>query len=370
MVFEGTGVGDLKGNRERMYGIDAATGKVVWEFYMVPKAPGDPQYGPEAPSPLNRATWGNAPNVPISGGGTWTSYTLDPQKGLLYVPGGNPSPDFALGLRNGADLLTGSVVILDAKTGAYRGDFKLVPLDWHDYDVSSAPALIHTAGGRNMLVEAPKDGFLYGIDLDASKLLYKVPVTRIENPRVPFQQGKSVHFCPGSVGGAEWNGASYDPATNLVLTGEIQWCASVKLQPSAKTIETADSQPWSAMDTINPFYTWGKFDKPFNWGGWLYATDADTGKWRWRAWTNYPIQSGVTPTAGGLVFFGDMGGNFYALDANSGQKLWSDVLDGAVGGGVITYDAGQGQRVAAATGLTEVIWPTKLTTAKVVVLGL
>jgi len=39
----------------------------------------------------------------------------------------------------------------------------------------------------------------------------------------------------------------------------------------------------------------------------MYA--ADTGVWRWRAKTNYPIQSGVTSTAGGIVFFGDMGGN-------------------------------------------------------------
>jgi alcohol dehydrogenase (cytochrome c) len=29
----------------------------------------------------------------------------------------------------------------------------------------------------------------------------------------------------------------------------------------------------------------------------------------------------VTPTAGGLVFFGDMDGIFYALEAATGQKL-------------------------------------------------
>jgi len=31
---------------------------------------------------------------------------------------------------------------------------------------------------------------------------------------------------------------------------------------------------------------------------------------------------GVTPTAGRLVLFGDMGGNFYALDAANGQIKW------------------------------------------------
>ena len=35
-----------------------------------------------------------------------------------------------------------------------------------------------------------------------------------------------------------------------------------------------------------------------------------------------------TPTAGGLVFVGDAGGNFYALDALSGEKLWSRKIGG------------------------------------------
>ena len=44
-------------------------------------------------------------------------------------------------------------------------------------------------------------------------------------------------------------------------------------------------------------------------------------------------------------------------------------IGGAVGGGVITYMAGQSQRVAVATGLTEILWPTEITTAKVSILG-
>src|SRR5271157_3488311 len=55
--------------------------------------------------------------------------------------------------------------------------------------------------------------------------------------------------------------------------------------------------------------------------GMTYAVDADIGAWRWRAKTNYPSQSGMTPTAGGVVFFGDMGGDFYALDTTNGRKL-------------------------------------------------
>ena len=114
------------------------------------------------------------------------------------------------------------------------------------------------------------------------------------------------------------------------------------------------AQPWSGEATINPFNTWGKPDPVFDWAGWVYASDADTGVWKWRVKTNYPIQSGMTPTAGGVVFFGDMGGNFYAVDAANGRKLWGQKIGGAIGGGVITYTAGGTQKVAVATGLTEV----------------
>ena len=116
----------------------------------------------------------------MSGGGTWTSYTLDAKTGRLYVPGGNPAPDFAIAAREGENLYTASVVVLDAKTGDYKHHFKLVPKDWHDWDVSSPPVLIQTMGGKQIMVAAPKDGYLYGFDLADNSLLYRVPVTQVE----------------------------------------------------------------------------------------------------------------------------------------------------------------------------------------------
>jgi alcohol dehydrogenase (cytochrome c) len=370
LVFIGNAGGDFKDVKGRMYALDAASGRIVWEFYLVPKQPGDPTYGPEGASPLDTSTWNLAGGSPISGGATWTSYTLDPKTGLLYVPGGNPAPDFAATLRGGANLYTDSVVVLDAKTGAYHTHFKIMPKDWHDWDVSGAPALVTTASGKRMMLVAPKDGHLYGFDLDTKERLYRVPVTAVENADVPFSAEKSVHFCPGSIGGAEWNGPAYDPQNNLVLIGEVQWCTTVRVEPAKKAENTANFTPWSGEDSINPFNMWGRADPVFQWAGWLYAVDADSGQWRWRAKTNYPVQSGVAPTGGGVVFFGDMGGNFYALDADTGRKLWGEKIGGAVGGGVITFTTPQGQRVAAATGLTEVLWPTEITTAKVSILGL
>jgi glucose dehydrogenase len=91
LVFIGNAGGDFKGAKGHMYALDAKTGKIVWQFFLVPKTEGDTVRGPEGASPLNDSTWKNVPGVPISGGGTWTSTTLDPASGLLYVPVGNPA---------------------------------------------------------------------------------------------------------------------------------------------------------------------------------------------------------------------------------------------------------------------------------------
>ena len=201
--------------------LDAKTGKIVWEFFLVPKAEGDVVRGPLGASPLDTSTWKNAPGIPISGGGTWTSYTLDTENGLLYVPGGNPAPDFAIGAREGENFYSDSVVVLDAKTGDYKNHFKIVPKDWHDWDVSNPPILIQTMGGKQLMSVAPKDGYLYGFDLATNSLLYRVPVTTIENADGNFRR-RAEPFISVRARWAARNGTARPTirSTNLVLIGD------------------------------------------------------------------------------------------------------------------------------------------------------
>jgi glucose dehydrogenase len=365
-VFVGNAGGDNKGVKGRMYALDAKTGHIAWEFYMVPKAPEDVPRGPQAGAvvPVQGASWKNAKGIPITGGATWTSYSLDPVTGLLYVPGGNPAPDFAKSARPGDNLFASSIVVLDAKTGAYQKHFQLVKRDFHDWDVSSAPLLFRNHVGHRMLAEAPKDGHLYLIDLNSGSLLFKKPVTSVSNIDAPITAA-GTRFCPGSQGGAEWNGAAFDPADNLIFTGEVDWCTTVRAGPVGSLTSSKMGQPWSGATE-----GFGQQDDQKRWSGWLTATDAGSGMRKWQFHAPYPLLGGVTTTIGRLVLFGDMGGNFYAFDAVSGKKLWSIDLGGAIGGGVITYDTGQGQKIAVAAGMTSPIWPTAKVNGKVVVLGL
>jgi alcohol dehydrogenase (cytochrome c) len=227
-----------------------------------------------------------------------------------------------------------------------------------------------TKGGKQLLSFSPKNGYLYSFDLATNQLLYRSPVNRMENVDVPLSTDKAIHFCPGQSGGGEWNGVAYDPETNLVLTGETDWCTTVKQQTIAQIKAVANGAQWMGVAKESPMDLGGKSDPHADWAGWLYATDADSGKWKWRLKTNYPIVSGVTPTGGGIVFFGDMGGNFYVVNASDGQRLWGQKLEGAVAGGVITYTANGSQRVAVAAGYSSIIWPTEQGTAKIVILGL
>jgi glucose dehydrogenase len=255
--------------------------------------------------------------------------------------------------------------VLDARTGAYKRHFSLVPEDFHDWDVT-APSLVTTKAGRELMAAAPKDGILYGYDLKEGSRLYATEITTRENTKAPLTRA-GTRFCPGTQGGSEWNGPAYSPQTNLIYTGTVDWCTTVRVADPSKLISVPLGQPWSgSADEKNAF---GEFDPKERWAGWVMGTDADTGKVVWRYKTPAPVLAAVTPTAGGLVFSADMNGNAYAFNADNGDVLWRTSLDGAAGGGVITYNAGA-QRVAFVVGTNSPIWPVQKKTAKIVVWGL
>jgi alcohol dehydrogenase (cytochrome c) len=114
----------------------------------------------------------------------------------------------------------------------------------------------------------------------------------------------------------------------------------------------------------------GRMDPLSMWKGWVTAINAEDGSVRWKVQTPKPMVAGITATAGGLVFTGDLDGQVLAYDVTSGTVLWRKPTGGAIGGGVITYEAGGKQRIAAAVGLNSPIWPVRGGPARVVVYAL
>jgi glucose dehydrogenase len=104
--------------------------------------------------------------------------------------------------------------------------------------------------------------------------------------------------------------------------------------------------------------------------GWTHALDANTGKVLWKIAQPTPMIGGVTPTAGGVVFTGDLLGNFQVLDAKSGKKLYQFQTGGPIAGGVVTYEVDGRQYVAVAAGNISLIPGNRPGNPSIVVFGL
>jgi len=78
----------------------------------------------------------------------------------------------------------------------------------------------------------------------------------------------------------------------------------------------------------------------------------------------------VTPTAGGLLFAANLGGDLYAFDVNDGRVLWQHSTGQSNGGGIVTYAVGGRQRVAIASGMKSPIWPGGAQQSRIQVYGL
>jgi alcohol dehydrogenase (cytochrome c) len=328
---------------------DVADGRRVWTFDNVPTS------GPAA------ASWPSDPNKIKAGGGMYSTFALDTDTGLLYVPTGNPGPDFHGSYRPGDNLYTCSVLMLEAATGVLRGYRQFVAHDVHDWDIAASPMLFVSKGGRKMVGVGGKNGYLYGMDRDLKSILYQVPVCTITNAEAPIT-AEGTHFMPGTQGGVNWNGPAYSPVANLLFVPARDAGCVVKLG-GPESLQFKEGQPF--IGSANAFG-----DDDTKQSGWITAVDADSGEVRWKYHAKKPMVAAVTPTAGGLLFTGDWEGNLLAFNATNGEVLLTKNLTHPIGGGVITYSIGGKQYIAAAVGMKNALMKTESGPASIVILGL
>ena len=324
LIIIGAAGGDW-GIRGRVMAFDQATGREVWRFYTIPR--GDE---PGADS------WVVADSARFGGGGTWTTYTIDISSGEVFIPVGNPAPDLLPEKRPGENLFTNSLVVLDANKGELKWYHQLLANDSQDLDLGAAPVLYYNKSGQRIVAFGSKDGYVYGVNRETKERVFKTQVTTIKNAGVA-PTGEGIDVCPGPLGGVEWNGPAYDKKNHTVLVGSVDWCA---------TLAAAESYTYKPGEFA--FGGTFKFIDPAK--GWLYALDADTGAVKWKRQMEGPQVAGITPTAGGVTFTGDLAGNFFAFDSTSGEALYTAKASGGLAGGVITYMRDGIQHVAFVSG--------------------
>jgi glucose dehydrogenase len=416
----------------------ARTGRLVWDFHTVPQ-PGEPHHDEYLDD-----QWRD-----LSGANVWSSMALDDQAGILYAPTGDLN-----GYAAGPQLYSSSLLAIDANTGKLKWFHQITHHDIWDWDSPTPQVLIDVRQngktipavaltGKHSLffmfdrrTGAPLNGFTEKTtpqpptpsptvwptqpfpDAGAPGPLARIQMTRDEIPDlVPGMRAAcqatwdenhtvseplyaprqspdhAVITYPGSTGGPNWGGASYNPDLHLYIVNVQN---RVTFRPAMAPGTAVDGagpggMPHSSMDEDasptsprNMRFRGGPRTQPFSfttpdgvslscgalpWGE-LIAVDVDAKRIIWRAPlgvtedigpvgenTGTANLGGSMTTQSGLLFIGATNDRrFRAFDAKTGKKLWETTLDASGAATPVTFMGKDGKQyvVIAAGGGTSV----------------
>jgi alcohol dehydrogenase (cytochrome c) len=313
-------------------------GSQLWRFQTVPGA-----------TKADSESWRNPKRIRLGGGSVWTPFSLDPEKGELFVAVTNPAPDLPANLRPGDNRYTNSLVVLDVHTGKLLWYRQTVRNDSHDWDLTQASPLFRSKVNDreiSLVATVGKDGILRAVNRADHEVVYSTPVTTITNAEVAASPEGEV-TCPGVLGGVEWNGPALNRELNILFVNAVDWCSKFT---SAETVRHIPGR----------MYMGGTVEFGAESQGWLTALDASTGTVKWKYQSKRPMVAAVTTTKGNVVFTGELTGDFLVLDARDGKVLYRFNTGGGIGGGVVTYEEAGKQYVAVMSGKPSPFWVSEM----------
>ncbi len=406
-------------------GYDVRTGEQLWSWNPIAQ-PGEP----------GADTWEDGSNEYSGAAGAWTMMSADPELGYVYIPTETPTNEFYGGHRLGDGLYGESIVCLDAKTGERVWHYQIIKHGIWDYDLPIAPILheIEKDGKTiEVVTQMTKQGLTFVFDRRTGEPIWPiedrpVPASSIPgeraSPTQPFptlpepflrlgyseddlvdftpelraeaieladQYTKGVLYTPptlvtetnigtwlypGTGGGPNWNGASFDPETHIMYT------------PMRKKPQYAGLREGNP-ETTNMRYYGGGGGGPISGPRGLpimkppysivIATDMNTGRHLWQipigeaddSVKNHPDLQGlgldfstmgkfdVRPSpllTKELLFLGESGNigggsggpMFRAYDKRDGSIVWEMKMPTLVTGGPMTYELNGRQYVVVA----------------------
>jgi quinoprotein glucose dehydrogenase len=386
---------------------DVRTGALVWTFHSVPR---DGEPGAE--------TWADGSRQARSGVNAWGFLTVDEERGVVYMPFGAPAFDRYGGDRAGDNLYGTSLVAADARTGRYLWHFQVVHHDIWDNDLQAPPLLfdfpLADGSSRPAVAVVSKNSLLFVLDRETGAPLLPVEERPFPASNVPGEQASptqpipvitpplarttfsreevadltpemrerclaymdsnamvagglyvpvgfqqpTISF-PGLQGGANWGGASFDPATGLLIVNTNDLGQVTELVPA-----TRGPLPYDRGRVGGRFQLAGT-----NWlcqqppWGRLSAVDVASGRIAWQVRlgvtdslpeglreTGRPNVGGSITTASGLTFIGATDdGRFRAFETATGRVLWETRLPASAHATPITYRGDGGRQFVAVT---------------------
>ena len=345
---------------------DARTGRELWRLFTIPK-PGEP----------GDDSWGGVPYERRRHVGAWMPPSYDPALNLLYIGTSvtSPAPKFLLGGNEKQHLYHNSTLAIDADTGKLRWHYQHVVDHW-DLDHPFERILVDTAvapdprevawinprvvpGERRSVVTGipGKTGIVYTLDRRTGEFLWARPtnfqnvVSRIDgatgaavvNPQALFTRANEERLiCPTTNGGKNWPAGAYSPLSNAIFMPVQNTCAIESV--------TADAIPPAGPASAYMIRSQRQQLPPgVSHVGTIHAVSVQTGRTLWTFDNTAGVLSLMT-TGGGLVFGGDVSGNFRAFDQDTGKVLWTTNLGSPVNGFPVSYSANGRQYVAVSTG--------------------
>ena len=261
---------DIRGD---VRAFDVRTGELRWVFHTIPQAG---EFGTDT---WVDGAWEFTGHAPV-----WSLFSADEELGYIYMPITSSTNDMYGGHRPGDNLFTQSIVCVDVETGERVWHYQLVHHGLWDYDMPTAPMLMDiTVGGRDIkaVVQITKQAFAFAFDRVTGEPIWPIeerPVPQsatpgeATSPTQPFptkppafdRQGATVENLidftpelreealeiverytigpmftppsvkgdgpddnqgtiqlPGSQGGADVQGASFDPETSILYIPSI-----------------------------------------------------------------------------------------------------------------------------------------------------
>jgi len=309
-------------------GYDVRTGALLWTFHTIP--------GPDEPF---RETWEDSSPDYTGNAGVWAPMSADIELGYVYLPVELGTSDYYGGHRPGDNVYSQSLVCLDAGTGRVVWHFQIIHHGIWDYDPPAAPILLDlVVDGREIraVAQVTKQAFTFVFDRVTGEPVWPieerpVPQSAVPgertSPTQPFptlpepfdRQGvteddlidftpelhaeaveaashmtlgplftppsviveggnQGTLVLPGSLGGANWPGAAFDPETRRLFVPSATSATLVGLDSEPDRSNVRFIQGRSAVSTLVGQPPIPMIKPP--WGR-ITAIDMDTGRKRW-----------------------------------------------------------------------------------------
>jgi len=362
-IIVGNSGGDA-GSRGWVAAVEAATGKELWRFYVIP-GPGEPGH----------ETWKDDNGAWKTGGaGMWTTGSYDVAQRATIWGTGQPQPMHDPEFRPGDNLYSNSAIALDIDTGKLKWYFQYTANENWDYDEQGVHVLIDTAINgqpRKVVSHFGRNGYFYNLDrtngtfISAAQYVDKVTWTAGIDPKT----GKPVEYdpklavqtyipatrtlrgeaanapaCPHRLGGVRWQPPAYNPVKQILYSAGVDGCFTFEIEP-------VRAMAGGGIDAAGPGARFGiKNQKDFDMHGLIAAADVATGKIVARLRQPYQNLSGVLATAGGLIFSGTLNGAITAHDDETLTELWRYDTGIAIKAAPISYAVGNKQYIAIMVG--------------------